>query len=65
MAVCGVGQKLIEEDHPDRDDYQQKVDDIKEKLNALKDMLEARRAKLLVSEKAQQVRILRLKFGMK
>merc|ERR1719414_97168 len=54
MAVCGVGQKPIEEDHPDRDDYQQKVDDIKEKLNALKDMLEARRAKLLVSEKAQQ-----------
>merc|ERR1712088_1130327 len=54
MAVCGVGQKLIEEDHPDSTDYQQKVDDIKEKLNALKDMLEARRAKLLVSEKAQQ-----------
>ena len=63
MAVCGVGQKLIEEDHPDSTDYQQKVDDIKEKLTALKDMLEARRAKLLVSEKAQQVRILGLNQG--
>jgi spectrin beta len=54
MAVCGVGKKLIEEEHPDSTDYQQKVEDLKEKLVALKDLLEARRAKLLVSEKAQQ-----------
>ena len=58
MAVCGVGKKLIEEEHPDSTDYQQKVEDLKEKLVALKDLLEARRAKLLVSEKAQQVRIM-------
>lgn len=55
MAECAVGDKLIEGGHPDSNDYQQKVDDLKEKLAALKDMLEARRAKLLVSEKAQQV----------
>merc|ERR1719300_285201 len=54
MSVCAVGKKLIEEDHPDSTDYQQKVEDLKEKLTALKDMLEARKAKLLVSEKARQ-----------
>merc|ERR1712241_178599 len=54
MTVCAVGDKLIEEGHPDSNDYQQKVDDLKEKLAALKDMLEARRTKLFVSEKAQQ-----------
>jgi len=54
MSVCGVGDKLIDEEHPDSTEYQQKVEDLKERLAALKDMLEARRAKLLVSEKAQQ-----------
>jgi spectrin beta len=54
MGVCGVGDKLIEEEHPDSTDYLQKVDDLKEKVAVLKDMLESRRAKLLVSEKAQQ-----------
>merc|ERR1711981_1199835 len=41
MAVCGVGKKLIEEEHPDSTDYLQKVEDLKEKLVALKDLLEA------------------------
>ena len=56
FGVCAVGEKLIERGHPDSTEYQQKVDDLKEKLAALKDMLEARRTKLFVSEKAQQVR---------
>ena len=55
LGVCATGDKLIDEGHPDSTEYQQKVDDLKEKVAALKDMLEARRAKLLVSEKAQQV----------
>merc|ERR1719278_1040390 len=54
LGVCATGDKLIDEGHPDSTEYQQKVDDLKEKVAALKDMLEARRAKLLVSEKAQQ-----------
>merc|ERR1719211_790446 len=54
LGVCATGDKLIDEGHPDSTEYQQKVDDLKEKLNLLKENLEARRTKLLVSEKAQQ-----------
>ena len=53
-AVCEDGQRLIDRGHPDSDAYRAKIDDLKEKLGALMEMLEARRAKLLVSEKAQQ-----------
>ena len=53
-AVCEDGQRLIDRGHPDSDAYRAKIDDLKEKLAALMEMLEARRAKLLVSEKAQQ-----------
>ena len=49
-----VTQRLIDRGHPDSDAYRAKIDDLKEKLAALMEMLEARRAKLLVSEKAQQ-----------
>ena len=54
LAVCEDGQRLIDRGHPDAENYAQAIEDLKEKLAALKDMLEARRAKLLVSEKAQQ-----------
>ena len=54
LRVCEDGQMLIDRGHPDAESYEQKIADLKDKLAALMEMLDARRAKLLVSEKAQQ-----------
>merc|ERR1719328_24639 len=54
MSVCNVGQKLIDESHPESSEFTRQINDLMEKLEHLKHNLEARRAKLLGSEKAQQ-----------
>ncbi|XP_059087816.1 spectrin beta chain-like isoform X3 [Tigriopus californicus] len=54
LSVCEIGQKLIASDHPDSEKFQKDIDELLENLNNLKEMLEIRRQKLLVSEKAQQ-----------
>eukprot|EP00096_Caligus_rogercresseyi_P005117 TRINITY_DN1_c1_g1_i5.p1 TRINITY_DN1_c1_g1~~TRINITY_DN1_c1_g1_i5.p1 ORF type:complete len:2388 (+),score=778.70 TRINITY_DN1_c1_g1_i5:189-7352(+) len=53
-AICEVGQKLIDDGNPEADIFRRDIEDLTEKLGHLKQMLEARRQKLLVSEKAQQ-----------
>eukprot|EP00095_Tigriopus_kingsejongensis_P000631 maker-scaffold275_size226830-snap-gene-1.25 protein:Tk00631 transcript:maker-scaffold275_size226830-snap-gene-1.25-mRNA-1 annotation:"spectrin beta chain" len=54
LGVCEVGRKLIASDHPDSEKFQKDIDELLENLHNLKEQLEARRQKLLVSEKAQQ-----------
>merc|ERR1719174_2251503 len=53
-SVMETGQKMIDEGHPEADEFERQIADLQDKWAALKDMLEARRAKLLVSEKVQQ-----------
>ncbi len=52
--VCDDGRRLIDSGHPDSDQFRRDLDDLVDKLQHLKEMLEVRRQKLLVSEKAQQ-----------
>jgi len=54
LRVCEDGRKLIDSGHPDSEQFQRDIDDLLEKLKHLKEQLEARRQKLLFSEKAQQ-----------
>ena len=54
QATCEEGRKLIEAGHPDSEQFQRDIDDLREKMEHLKEMLEVRRQKLLISEKAQQ-----------
>ena len=54
FQVCENGHRLIESDHPESDTFGQNIQDLLENLAHLKQNLEARNAKLLVSEKAQQ-----------
>ena len=49
------GQKLISEGHPKKDKYERDLTDLTEKLARLQDLLEARRQKLLVNERVQQL----------
>ena len=49
------GQKLISEGHPKKDKYEGDLNDLTEKLARLQDLLEARRQKLLVNERVQQL----------
>merc|ERR1711988_1317903 len=54
MSVCNVGQKLIDESHPESSEFTRQINDLMEKLEHLKHNLEARNVKLLRSEKVQQ-----------
>merc|ERR1712001_519688 len=54
MSVCNVGQKLIDESHPESSEFARQIDDLKEKLAHLMHNLEARNVKLQMSEKVQQ-----------
>merc|ERR1712001_168030 len=53
-GVCDNGQKLIDSGHTESSDFTRKIDELSETLNLLKENLEARNAKLLMSEKVQQ-----------
>merc|ERR1719225_2358602 len=54
MSVCNVGQKLIDESHPESSEFTRQINDLMEKLEHLKHNLEARNVKLLINEKVQQ-----------
>ena len=54
QTVCQDGQRLIDSGHPDSDQFVSHIEDLVDKLQHLKQNLEARRQKLLTSEKAQQ-----------
>ena len=47
MSVCNVGQKLIDESHPESSEFNRQINDLMEKLEHLKHNLEARNVKLL------------------
>ena len=47
MSVCNVGQKLIDESHPESSEFTRQINDLMEKLEHLKHNLEARNVKLL------------------
>merc|ERR1719461_797380 len=53
-SVMESGQKMISEGHPDSEQFARDIQDLQDKLQHLKEQLEVRKAKLLVSEKAQQ-----------
>merc|ERR1719187_2181372 len=53
-AVLESGQKLISEGHPEADQFDRDLTSLADKVAALMEMLEARRAKLLINERVQQ-----------
>merc|ERR1719192_3328570 len=53
-TVCDNGQGLIDGGHGESDEFSRQINDLMETLNLLKENLEARNAKLLMSEKVQQ-----------
>ena len=54
QSVCETGQRLIDQGHPDSEQFARDIQDLQDKLQHLKEQLEVRRTKLLTSEKAQQ-----------
>ena len=52
--VRNNGQKLIDENNSQSEEFEQQIADLQEKLAHLKENLEARNVKLLMSEKVQQ-----------
>merc|ERR1719225_2418917 len=53
-AVVESGDKLISEHHPESEKFQRDLDNMTEKWARLQELLDARKQRLLVSEKAQQ-----------
>ena len=54
QSVCETGQRLIEQGHPDAEQFARDIQDLQDKLLHLKEQLDVRRTKLFTSEKAQQ-----------
>ena len=54
QSVCETGQRLIEQGHPDAEQFARDIQDLQDKLQHLKEQLDVRRTKLFTSEKAQQ-----------
>ena len=52
--VRNNGQKLIDENNAQSEEFERQIADLQEKLAHLKENLEARNVKLLMSEKVQQ-----------
>ena len=52
--VCNNGQKLIDEDHLDADEFNGLIEELLDAWQALKDAMDYRRTKLMSSERAQQ-----------
>ena len=55
--VMDIGRELIDEGHPQAEEYQKFIDDLREKWNELLEAVEKRRKRLELSEIAQQVSI--------
>eukprot|EP00106_Octopus_bimaculoides_P014006 XP_014781448.1 PREDICTED: spectrin beta chain-like [Octopus bimaculoides] len=53
-SVIAVGQELVNEQHPQADEFQQHIDDLSSKWKTLKDAVDARKARLQLSDIAQQ-----------
>ncbi|XP_065331438.1 spectrin beta chain isoform X2 [Cloeon dipterum] len=54
QLVCSNGRKLIDEDHADAGEFSRLIDDLLQHWQELRDALEARRTRLLRSERVQQ-----------
>ena len=52
--VCNNGQKLIDEEHADAQEFALLIEELLDTWQTLKDAMDSRRAKLLASERAQQ-----------
>lgn len=50
-----IGQELVEEGHPQAEEFQGLIDGLRQRWQDLKDALDARNASLEVSNTAQQV----------
>jgi len=55
ITVVDSGLALIEEGHPQSDEFQQHIDDLNRRWNELQDAVETRKNRLEQSELAQQV----------
>ena len=56
MSVVQVGQDLIDEGHPQSEEFRALIEDLLQRWQELKDAVEARSQRLKLSEIAQQVR---------
>ena len=56
MSVVQVGQDLIDEGHPQSEEFRALIEDLLRRWQELKDAVEARSQRLKLSEIAQQVR---------
>ena len=54
-SVIAVGRELIDEQHPQSDEFKVLINDLSSKWKALNDSVEARKVRLLLSDTAQQV----------
>lgn len=55
MSVVQVGQDLIDEGHPQSEEFRALIEDLLQRWQELKDAVEARNQRLKLSEVAQQV----------
>ena len=55
QSVCDVGRSMIEEGHPQGEEFQEMIDDLNQQWDELIAAVEARRQRLVLSEIAQQV----------
>lgn len=53
QAICEAGRKLIDEQHPDSDEFRRLTDELLADVGELNEAIESRRSKLLESEQAQ------------
>lgn len=58
IAVVDNGLSLIEEGHPQADEFNQLIADLNAKWTELQEAVEQRKNRLALSEQAQQVRML-------
>lgn len=56
QSVYDVGNSLIEEGHPQSQEFEEKLDDLKDRWKDLIEAMQARKGRLQLSEVAQQVR---------
>ena len=54
-GIIEVGQALIDEEHPQSEEFKALIDDLMRRWQELKDATEARKDRLRLSEIAQQV----------
>lgn len=55
QSIVGCGQELIDEEHPQSEEFKVLIDDLNKRWQELKDAVEFRKDRLNLSETAQQV----------